>query len=162
MSTALGTVDEAIEEQRDLFLTFHLNGEDYGIAITHIIEIIGIQKITRIPDMPIFIEGIINLRGRVIPVMDVRLRFGMSPKEHDDRTCVIVIQVGDSVTGLIVDRVKEVLEIPAGMIEPAPKTGRDDGYILGIGKVAEEVKILLNVEELVSEETLEESCESVA
>lgn len=161
-SAAANHVDQAIEEQRDLFLTFHLNGEDYGIAIQHVIEIIGIQKITRIPDMPVFIEGIINLRGRVIPVMDVRLKFGMPETEHDDRTCVIVIQVGESITGLIVDRVKEVLEIPEGRIEPPPRTSRDDGYILGIGKVAEEVKILLDVERLVSEEALEELCEPAA
>ena len=158
MSTAIATATaiETMEEQRDLFLTFHLCGEDYGIAIQHVIEIIGIQKITQIPDMPAYVKGVINLRGRVIPVMDVRLLFKQAEKEHDDRTCFIVIQVEERVIGLIVDRVNEVLEISDAMIEPPPRTGRDDGYILGIGKVADQVKILLDVERLVADEELGE------
>lgn len=148
MSTGSSVPTEASDEQQDLFLTFHLNGEDYGFAINHVIEIIGIQKITQVPDMPEFIKGVINLRGRVIPVMDVRLRFNMEEKSHDERTCVIVVQVEESITGLIVDRVNEVQEIPAGMIEPPPKTGIGNDYLRGIGKVGDEVKILLDVEAL--------------
>ncbi len=156
MSTSTAMAIEPIEEQQDLFLTFHVHGEDYGIAIQHVIEIIGIQKITQVPEMPTCYKGIINLRGRVIPVMDVRLRFGHEEKAHDDRTCFIVVQIQETIVGLIVDQVKEVQEIPAGMIEPPPRTGLDNGYVLGIGKVADEVKILLDIERLIADENSEE------
>lgn len=153
MADEIDVIVETSDEQQDLYLTFHLGGEDYGFAIHHVIEIIGIQKITLVPDMPEFIKGVINLRGRVIPVMDVRLRFGMEEKEHDERTCVIVVKVGENITGLIVDRVNEVQEIPEEMIEPPPKAGNSGEYIFGIGKAGEEVKILLDVETLVHDGT---------
>ena len=88
------------DSQQDRFLTFHLHGEDYGIAISYVTEIIGLQKITKIPDMPAEIKGVINLRGRVIPVMDVRLSLGMPNRDYDDRTCVIVVEVDENTTGL--------------------------------------------------------------
>lgn len=157
MSTSAVMAIEAIEEQQDLFLTFHVHGEDYGIAIQHVIEIIGSQKITQVPEMPACYKGIINLRGRVIPMMDVRLRFGQQEKAHDDRTCFIVVQIEETIVGLITDRVKEVQEISAGMIEPTPRTGLDNGYVLGIGKVADEVIILLDTERLITNEGSDES-----
>jgi purine-binding chemotaxis protein CheW len=137
------------EAQLDLYLTFHLHDEDYGIAIHYVTEIIGIQKITPIPDLPVHIKGVINLRGRVIPVMDVRLRFGLIERAYDERTCVIVVDVNDQTTGLVVDRVNEVVEIGSDQIEPPPRHGAGaGGYIHGMGKIGDEVKILLNVDVL--------------
>ncbi len=153
----MANVAEALEQeeslqledsQRDLFLTFHLHDEDYGVAINYVTEIIGIQKITRVPDLPDEIKGVINLRGRVIPVMDVRLKFGLPPRDYDERTCVIVVEVNDNTTGLVVDRVNEVVEIAASQIEPPPCHNREQGYVQGLGKVGTEVKILLDVESL--------------
>lgn len=131
--------------QKDLFLTFQIGQEDFGIDIGDVIEIVGIQKITEVPDMPNYIRGVINLRGKVISVMDVRLRFHMEQREYDDRTCVIVVTVDGLTVGLLVDRVNEVVEIAEDKIESAPPTKSDDGYIKGLGKIGTEVKILLNV-----------------
>lgn len=136
--------------QKDLFLTFHIGQEDFGIDISDVIEIVGIQKITEVPDMPNYIRGVINLRGKVISVMDVRLRFNMEQRNYDDRTCVIVVTVDDLTVGLLVDRVNEVVEIAENKIEAAPPTKSDNGYIKGLGKIGEEVKILLDVSRLVN------------
>ncbi len=140
------------DTQRDKFLTFFLANEEYGIAIRHVIEIIGIQKITAVPDMPAFIKGVINLRGKLIPVMDVRERFRLPGQAYDERTCIIVVNVDDQSTGLIVDRVSEVADIPADRVEPAPGShkGKADGYIMGLGKVGDRVKILLDVQRLLA------------
>ena len=136
--------------QKDLFLTFHIGQEDFGIGICDVIEIVGIQKITEVPDMPNYIRGVINLRGKVISVMDVRLRFNMQQRDYDDRTCVIVVIVDDLTVGLLVDRVNEVVEIAENKIENAPPTKSDDGCIKGLGKIGAEVKILLDVARLVN------------
>ena len=148
--------DEDEDTQRDRYLTFRLGKEDYGIEIAHVTEIVGIQKITEVPDMPGFVKGVINLRGQVIPVIDVRVRFGMEPREYDDRTCVIVVKVRETSIGLIVDTVSEVREIPADNVSPPPKasTGTSGRYILGLGKVGDEVKILLDVQKLLFEDEL--------
>ena len=147
--------DEELNDENTMdgkFLTFHLAEEDYGIAICYVTEIIGIQKITVVPDMPGYIRGVINLRGRVIPVMDVRMRFGLPTREYDDRTCIIVVNIEDKSIGLVVDKVNEVADIPDSQIEPPPKAGQRDGnYILGIGKIEDEVKILLDINRLVYE-----------
>lgn len=144
------------DTQKDKFLTFHLAAEDYGIEIQHVTEIIGIQKITEIPDMPDFIRGVINLRGKVIPVMDVRSRFRMPARDYDDRTCIIVVNINETCIGLVVDEVREVVDIPASHVEPPPHTGRSKAsrYIKGIGKIENEVKILLNVKQLLFEDEL--------
>lgn len=133
------------------FLTFHIDGEDYGFDIRYVTEIIGVQTITKVPDMPGFMLGVINLRGRVIPVMDIRARFGLAARAYDERTCIIVIHVKDEATGLIVDRVNEVLDIDEKQIEPAQASRHQgtDTYIMGLGKVGDSVKILLNVERLI-------------
>jgi purine-binding chemotaxis protein CheW len=131
------------------FLTFHLADEDYGIAIQYVTEIIGIQKITEVPDMPDFVKGVINLRGRVIPVMDVRIRFAMLPRDYDDRTCIIVVNIDGQAIGLVVDKVNEVADIPEDQIEPPPNVSRQGAnYIYGIGKIDDEVKILLDINKL--------------
>jgi purine-binding chemotaxis protein CheW len=134
------------DTQKDKYLIFHLAGEDYGLDIAYVTEIIGIQKITEVPDMPEFIRGVINLRGKVIPVMDVRGRFGFEFKEYDERTCIIVVDMTDMAVGLVVDQVQEVLDIPEENIEPPPSTGKNDrsDYVSGMGKLGEDVKILLD------------------
>jgi len=138
------------DTQKDKFLTFHLAGEDYGIEIAHVLEIIGIQKITEVPDMPAYVKGVINLRGSVIPVMDVRLRFKLEERAYDERTCIIVVEVNGTSVGLVVDQVNEVADIPESQIEPAPQTRKSASsrFIQGMGKINEEVKILLKVEQL--------------
>lgn len=141
------------ESQKDLFLTFHLGEEDYGIEISQVIEIVGIPKITDVPEMPGYIKGVVNLRGSIIPVMDVRLRFGMPERDYDERTCLIVVNVNETTTGLVVDRVNEVAEIPESQIEPPPGTGgASQCYISGMGKVGDSVKILLNLNALLENE----------
>ncbi len=138
------------------FLTFHLAGEDYGIEIRFVTEIIGIQKITEVPDLAECVKGVINLRGKVIPVMDVRLRFGLPARDYDDRTCIVVVEISDTAVGLVVDHVNEVSQIPAGNIEPAPRTGRESGrYIQGMGKIDNRVKILLDVNRLLFADELQ-------
>ena len=137
--------------QKDLFLTFHLNGENYGLEIGHVIEIVGIQKITEVPDLPDYLKGVVNMRGLVIPVMDVRLRFGMVERKSDDRTCLIFVRYENHTVGLLVDRVNEVAQIPTAQIEPAPVTREGKAnFIKGMGKFGNSVNILLNVEELLT------------
>ncbi|MBN2427978.1 MAG: purine-binding chemotaxis protein CheW [Deltaproteobacteria bacterium] len=137
--------------QKGLFLTFRIGNEDFGLEIRYVTEIIGIQKITEVPDMPVFMQGVINLRGKVIPVMDIRLRFGLPSREYDERTCIIVVQVGKKSVGLVVDKVNEVASISDDAIEPPPRT-EGNGYIQGIGKNGDEVKILLDVQRLLYED----------
>ncbi len=141
---------ESEDTQKDKYLTFHLAGEDYGIEIEYVIEIIGILNITDVPDMPAFIRGVINLRGKVVPIMDVRSRFGLEDREYDDRTCIIVVNIDGTEVGLVVDEVSEVMDIPETNVEPAPKTSKntEDSYIQGMGKVNNDVKILLDVHKL--------------
>jgi purine-binding chemotaxis protein CheW len=145
------------DSQKDKYLTFHLAGEDYGIEIRYVTEIIGIQKITEVPDMPDFVRGVINLRGKVIPVMDVRTRFRLPSREYDERTCIIVVDINESAVGLVVDEVREVADIPEGQVEAPPATGSGSGsrYIQGMGKLDDEVKIILNVGHLLNQEEIE-------
>ncbi|RPF49938.1 CheW protein [Thermodesulfitimonas autotrophica] len=146
--------DENEDTQEDKFLTFVLADEEYGIEIRYVTEIIGMQKITEVPDVPPYIRGVINLRGKVIPVMDVRLRFGLPERPYDERTCIVVINVAEQAVGLIVDRVSEVLDIPKSEIEPPPQVKKGSGsrFIEGLGKVGDTVKILLNAGKLLFDE----------
>ena len=146
---AEAAADQAREDsQRDKYLTFLVDKEDYGIAINYVTEIIGLQKITSVPDQPYSIKGVINLRGTIIPVMDMRCRFHIPPREYDSRTCVVVVSLDGNTVGLIVDRVSEVHHIPAAQIEPPPRAKSGCRYIQGIGKVGDQVKILLEIESL--------------
>lgn len=149
--------DEEEDTQKDKFLTFHLAGEDYGIEIAHVTEIIGIQKVTEVPDMPDFVKGVINLRGKVIPVMDVRLRFKLAARDYDERTCIIVVDIKGTAVGLLVDKVNEVVDIPPEQIEPPPMTRQSTAsrFIQGIGKIGEAVKILLTIDRLLFDVELE-------
>ena len=138
------------------YLTFHLGKEDYGIEIKNVTEIVVVQKITQVPDMPEYVQGVINLRGQVIPVMDIRLRFNMEFREYDERTCVIVVSLNDIHVGLIVDTVQEVCEILPENVSPAPRLGTSEKnrYIMGMGKIGDNVKILLNVDLLIQDDEL--------
>ena len=154
-------IDELMEMEEDTqkgkFLTFALGREDYGIDIKYVTEIIGIQAITEVPEMPEYIKGIINLRGKIIPVMDVRLRFKKEPREYNDRTCIIVIEIRDISVGLIIDGVSEVLNIPEHDIVAPPQLSKDynQRYIKGISKVGGSVKLLLDCERLLSDDEVE-------
>ena len=144
------------DTQKDKYLTFRIASEDYGIAIANVTEIIGIQSITEIPEMPEYIKGVINLRGKVIPIMDVRIRFKLPPRDYDERTCIVVVEIDGTSVGLVVDTVNEVADIPEEQVEPPPKSNRKGGgYIQGIGKIGKEVKILLDINKILYEEELE-------
>ena len=157
-----GTLEEKIADgeedtQKGKFLTFSLGEEFYGIEIRYVTEIIGIQPVTEIPELPEYVKGIINLRGKIIPVMDVRLRFKKTFREYNDRTCVIVVDIKDTSIGLIVDSVSEVITIAEDNIVPPPglSSGFQNKYIKGIGKVGNDVKLILDCEMLIREEEVE-------
>ena len=147
---------EQEDSQRDKYLTFLVDIEEYGIAINYVTEIVGLQQITAIPDLPESLKGVINLRGKIIPVMDMRSRFHLPTREYDSRTCVVVVNLSETTVGLIVDRVSEVHNIPASQIEPPPRAAKGGcRYIQGIGKVGEQVTILLEVNALIGEDDLQ-------
>lgn len=150
------TVELEEDTLKDRYLTFSIEHETYGIELRYVTEIVGIQRITKIPELPEYVKGIINLRGRIIPVMDVRLRFRKKPKDYNDRTCVIVINVKDTSIGLIVDTVSEVITIPEQDIVEPPQInkGVNNKYIKKIGKAGNDVKLLLDCEKLLSEDEL--------
>ena len=150
------TLEEEEDTQKGKYLTFSLGSEFYGIEIKYVTEIIGIQPITEIPELPEHIRGIVNLRGKIIPVMDVRLRFKKPFREYNDRTCVIVIDVKDVSVGLIVDSVSEVLSIEEEEIVPPPHIKKGGNkYIKAIGKVGDEIKLILDCDKLLSDDEIE-------
>ncbi len=147
---------EEEDTQKGKFLTFSIGSEFYGIEIKYVTEIIGIQAITEVPELPDYVKGIINLRGKIIPVMDVRLRFKKAPQEYNDRTCIVIIEVKDIAIGLIVDSVSEVLSIPDEDIVAPPEINRHmNRYIKAIGKVGTEVKLILDCHKLLTDEDTE-------
>jgi purine-binding chemotaxis protein CheW len=149
----LGMQYEPVEDtMQGKYLTFVLDQEHYGLEIRVVTEIIGMQNITVVPDLPEFMKGVINLRGKIIPVIDVRMKFKKPPQPYHDRTCIIIVEIGDMPVGLIVDRVAEVLNIPDENIVAPPdgKTGFSNRYLQGIGKVGNEVKLLLDSNRLLS------------
>ena len=154
--------EEIIEQQEDTqrgrYLTFDLDEEVFGLEIRYVTEIIGMQPITKIPEVPEYIKGIINLRGKIIPVIDMRLKFKKESISYDDRTCIVVIDTQEMIVGLIVDKVSEVLSIDDQDIVPPPdqRTGIRNEYIHGIGKIDEKVKILLDCRRLLNEEETQE------
>lgn len=145
---------EIIEDtQYGKYLIFKVGSESYGIEIKHVTEIIGIQAITQMPELPPYIKGIINLRGKIIPVMDVRIRFRMPTIEYNDRTCVIIADISDMSVGLIIDSVSEVIDIPDENIVAPPELGKNTNrFLKNIGKVGSEVKLLLDYNRLLTEE----------
>jgi len=147
--------EDSIEETlKDMYLTFRLGDEDYALEIRYVTEIVGMQKITEVPDMPGYVKGVVNLRGQVIPVIDMRLRFNMADRKYDERTCIIVINLSSRQVGLVVDTVNEVRSIDEGHVSPPPKGAGTScaQYIKGLGKVGEEVKILLDANRLLFED----------
>lgn len=149
--------DENEDTQANKYLFFRIGRESYGIGIKHVIEIIELQPISVVPDMPAYVKGVINLRGKVIPIVDLRLRFEMDEREYDNRTCIIVTEVDRILVGCLVDTVEEVMEIPEKDIEPPPQfrtTSGRDRYISGMGKAGNAIKILIDVEKIVRDENL--------
>ncbi len=148
--------DDGEDTQEGKYLSFRIGNEQYGIEIKHVTEIVGIQKITEVPDMPEYVKGVINLRGNVIPVVDIRLRFRMKAIEYDDRTCVIVVNVEESPIGLVVDAVREVISILPEQISPPPSVARGDisRYIKGMGRFENDVIILLAIDKLLFDQRL--------
>ncbi len=157
---------ESIEEEsvNQLFLTFNLGDEKYAIDILYIKEITGMQEITKVPNMPSFAKGVINLRGLVIPVIDMRTRFQMTSKEYDDRTCAIVVDFNDSRIGLIVDAVDEVIDIPEENVSlPNAVSSSPAGeFVKGLGRAKDSVIIILDVEKLLGKQELESLSEATA
>ena len=159
MAEAPEIMDQAMKimaEREGQYLTFVLAGEEYGISILKIKEIIGMLPITSVPRTPEFVKGVINLRGKVIPVLDLRLRFGMTAMDYSERTCIIVVEIegasGLIYVGCVVDAVSEVLNIRSGDIEDTPDfgIGLDAAYILGMAKMEGGVKILLDIDRVLS------------
>ncbi len=155
----VGTMDQAVKamvNREGKYLTFTLAGEEYGIGILKVKEIIGIMAITTVPQMPDYLKGVINLRGKVIPVVDLRLKFGMEAMDYTERTCIIVVEIANGgqkvMIGILVDSVSEVLNIKGGDIEDAPNFGSrlNTDYILGMAKTGGKVKILLDIDRVLS------------
>lgn len=155
-NTALLQDELLQDETENKYLTFSLGEEEFGINIRNVTEIIGIQKITVMPDVSEFIKGVINLRGRVIPVIDMRLRFELPERDYDERTCIVVVNVNDTSVGLIVDTVAEVMDIESSQIDSPPQiaAGSSREFIEGLGRVGEEVKILLNINKILYDDEL--------
>ncbi len=142
------------------YLTFQLANEEFGIRVVKVREIMGLQEITAVPQTPIHVKGVINLRGKVVPVIDLRLKFGLASAEYTQRTCIIVAQLqGDSgpiLMGVVVDGVSEVLNLASSEIEDVPDFGDDAAvqYLLGMAKVKGKVKILLDIDKVLSTQDL--------
>jgi len=142
------------------YLTFVLAEEAYGIGILKIKEIIGMRPITSVPQLPHFMKGVINLRGKIIPIIDLRLRFGFAPVPYNERTCIIVVEISlkerSVEMGIVVDAVSEVLTIRSEQIEPTPEFGSqvDASYLLGIAKAEDGVKILLDIDKVLSDQEI--------
>jgi len=164
--TIAHTTKEETSSRYGKYLTFTLRNEEYGIAILEVKEIIGLMEITPIPRTPEFVKGVINLRGRVIPVVDLRLKFGMESMEHDQRTCIIVVEVpglkGRSAMGLLVDAVNEVANIHEDEVENRPSFGvnLDTGFILGMAKSGDHVRMLLDISKVLAGQELEQLVEA--
>ncbi len=163
MTELTRTLDQAVKAMADKegkYLTFSLDGEEYGIGILKVKEIIGMMPITTVPRTPAFVKGVINLRGKVIPVMDLRLKFGMEEMAYTERTCIIVVEIrsqgGSVLIGIVVDSVSEVLNIKGGDIEETPTFGArvNTDYILGMAKMNGTVKILLDIDKVLSAEEI--------
>ena len=151
------------------YLTFVLGHESYGVAVLKVREIIRMIDITTVPQMPCFVRGVINLRGKIIPVVDLRLKFGLAEAATTERTCIVVVQVrlpsgGSTQMGLVVDDVEEVLNITPADIEETPDFGSqiDTRYILGMAKIKGSVKALLDIDRVISGEVVETLAEIAA
>lgn len=132
-------------------VSFEVGGEEFGLDIVRVQEIIRMQPITRVPNSPSFVEGVINLRGKVIPILSLRKRFGLEERPADRETRIVIVDVASAVLGLVVDRVCEVLRITPDAVEPTPRlTKLERAYVAGVGRAAERLVILLDIERLIS------------
>ncbi len=151
-------VNSELEAQQGKYVTFRSGNEYYGLQIQYVNEIIVFQEITEIPESEDYIKGLINLRGKIIPVIDVRLRFHKEPFEYNDRTCIIVVNVKNTVVGLVVEQIAEVVEITGENIIPSPTIGKGERaqnrYVYAIGKVGEDVKLLLDPDKLINDDDI--------
>jgi purine-binding chemotaxis protein CheW len=138
-------------------VTFSIGEEEFGVDILQVQEIIRTMEITKVPRAPEFVEGVINLRGKVIPIVDLRRRFGLATRDHDKHTRIIVIEINQMIVGFVVDSVSEVLRIPSGTVEPPPPvvSGMESEYISGVGKLQDRLLILLDLNKLLSSEERE-------
>jgi len=144
-----------VSEELKQLVTFHLGDEEYAMEILGVQEIIRMVQPTRIPNAPEFMEGIINLRGQVVPVISLRRRFAMADRSFDKQTRIVVLETAGSIVGFVVDSVSEVLRIPAGTVEPAPSmTRRGHEFVAGIGKLEGRLLLLLDTEKLLNEQQL--------
>ena len=154
-------MEEQTEEdlQKGQFMTFQTGREYFGIGISYINEIIQMQPITAVPEVEEYLKGLINLRGKSIPVIDIRGRFKMEPLEYTDRTCIIVINVKSMVIGIIVEKIAEVVTITDDDIVPPPTLGRRDSeqnkYVYGLARIGDSIKLLLDPEKLVKDADIE-------
>lgn len=160
MSKIAATDIEALEEDtlKGRFLSFSFGEEIFALEIKYVTEIVGIQPITPVPEVPDYVKGIINLRGKVIPVIDMHIRFRRPVTDYNDRTCIIVVDIKDTSVGLIVDNVDEVLSISDAKIAPPPdsRVGIQNRYIEGIGMVENKVILLLDCSKLLTDDELQQ------
>ena len=156
MDEMMNTGAVSTDTQEGKYMTFKSGSEYFGLEIQYVQQIIQFQAITKIPETEDYIKGLINLRGKIIPVVDVRVRFRQGEVEYNDKTCILVITVKDTTVGLIVEQIAEVAEIQKENILPPPTIGRNDKghnkYVYGIGKVGTSVKLLLDPEKLLYDE----------
>jgi purine-binding chemotaxis protein CheW len=149
--------DDFEDTQKDKYLLFNTNNEEYGIDIKFVREIVGIHKIIQVPNTESYIKGVINLRGKIIPVLDIRIRFNLEFKDYNNRTCIIIIDIDGKLFGLIVDNVSEVLVITEDKLELPPQSNKSskNKYIKNLGKVGDKVKIILDVEHILKYDDLD-------
>jgi purine-binding chemotaxis protein CheW len=158
----MSTVDKQKDSQELLQLvSFNIGNEEFGIDILKVQEIIRLIAITKVPNSPEFVEGVVNLRGKVIPVIDLRIKLRMVKKEHNNNTRIIVVEINNTTVGFIVDAVSEVLRIPKNITEPPPPivAGIDSDYITAVGKLEDRLLILLDLEKILSLKEKEELVE---
>jgi purine-binding chemotaxis protein CheW len=154
MSTTGVIENQEVANRGGKYLTFALGHEEYGLEILKVREIIGCTDITAVPHTPAYVKGVINLRGQVISVIDLRMRFAMPEAQRTDQTCIVVVEIKTDgrriCMGIVVDRVSEVLNIPSSQIEDPPSFGVsiDTSFIMGMGKISGAVKILLNIDKI--------------
>ena len=161
MVTAI--IEEEIDEDsqdtmEDLYIIFFIDGREYGIEIRYLIEIIAFQPVTFVPNLPKYVKGVLNLRGKIIPVLDVRTRFGMPSIDYTENTCILILNFNNLSASLIVDGVKEVLRITKDNIEPSPgfEEANVERFVDSIGKSGDTLKILINVEKFIHEKDIKE------
>ena len=157
------TIEEEIDEDsqdtmEDLYIIFFIDGREYGIEIRYLIEIIAFQPVTFVPNLPKYVKGVLNLRGKIIPVLDVRTRFGMPSIDYTENTCILILNFNNLSASLIVDGVKEVLKITKDNIEPSPgfEEANVERFVDSIGKSGDTLKILINVEKFIHEKDIKE------